>query len=138
MRILLGILILLLTLNSFSQKYGLVHQDSPCYNTDTDTTIYFITDTPADFRYGNDSTLKGRINRFLFSELIWPSQDDCVGTAYIQCIAEKDGSLSNFTLIRGFCKEFDNEAMRVVKIMPKWGPCKKGWKNCPVVCSNSG
>ena len=42
------------------------------------------------------------------------------GTVYVQFVVEKDGSKSNVVVLRGVAEELDAEAMRVVKIMPKW------------------
>lgn len=100
-----------------------------CPRFDHDTSICLNVDTLPDFKFGNGLTLKDRINEFLYSQLKWPSEADCNGTSYIQVIIECDGSLSNFRLIRGFCEEFDAEAMRVVKLMPKWSPAIRSGKS---------
>jgi periplasmic protein TonB len=44
------------------------------------------------------------------------------GRVYIQYVIEKDGSVSNVFPIRGLSYAFQNEAMRVVKLMPNWSP----------------
>lgn len=44
------------------------------------------------------------------------------GTVYISFIIEKDGSLSNVSVVSGIGLGCDEEAMRVVKMMPKWIP----------------
>jgi hypothetical protein len=111
---------------SFTLPIKIPYTVFKCLSTNNDTSIYWNVDTLPDFKFGNDSTLRGRINEFLFSQLKWPSDADCIGTDYVQVVVEKNGSLSNFKLLRGFCKEFDDEAMRVVKLMPQWTPAKKG------------
>jgi len=52
------------------------------------------------------------------------------GTTYIGFVIEKDGSISNVEVKKGIenGKLLDEEAMRVVKIMPKWYPGKQGGK----------
>lgn len=47
------------------------------------------------------------------------------GKVYIQFIIEKDGSLSNIKIVRGIDPTLDNEAVRVIKSMPKWIPGKQ-------------
>jgi TonB family protein len=37
-------------------------------------------------------------------------------------VVEKDGSLSGITIARGINKEADEEALRVVKLSPRWKP----------------
>lgn len=44
------------------------------------------------------------------------------GTVYITFVVEPDGSLSNFRVLRGIGGGCDEEAVRVIKEMPKWKP----------------
>ena len=44
------------------------------------------------------------------------------GRVFIGFVVEKDGSLSSFQVLRGVCDEIDAEAVRVLKMMPKWKP----------------
>lgn len=46
------------------------------------------------------------------------------GTCYVTFVVEKDGSISGAKLLRDFvnCPECDQEALRVVKMMPNWIP----------------
>lgn len=44
------------------------------------------------------------------------------GTVYISFIVEVDGSISNVTVVSGIGLGCDEEAVRVVKLMPKWVP----------------
>lgn len=50
------------------------------------------------------------------------------GKCYIQFVIDVDGSVTNVELMRGFDKECDAEALRVVNSMPKWKPGKKDGK----------
>ena len=44
------------------------------------------------------------------------------GRVFIGFVVEKDGSVTNVNVLRGVCEDLDNEAIRVVKAMPKWNP----------------
>lgn len=44
------------------------------------------------------------------------------GRVFIGFVVEKDGSVTNVSVMRGVCEELDNEAVRVVKAMPRWTP----------------
>jgi TonB family protein len=44
------------------------------------------------------------------------------GTVYITFIIEKDGTLTNAKVLRGIGSGCDEEALRVVNMMPKWNP----------------
>lgn len=55
------------------------------------------------------------------------------GRVYISFIVEPDGSISNVELLRGIGAGCDEEAMRVVKAMPKWSPGRQCGKAVRVV-----
>ena len=44
------------------------------------------------------------------------------GRGFVQFVVEKDGSLSSFQVLRGVSDDIDAEAVRVLKMMPKWKP----------------
>ncbi len=44
------------------------------------------------------------------------------GMVYVKFVVEKDGSLSNVTLLRGIGGGCDEESLRLVEEMPKWNP----------------
>ncbi|MBO4645740.1 MAG: energy transducer TonB [Bacteroidales bacterium] len=44
------------------------------------------------------------------------------GVVLLEFVVEKDGTISNITVLRGVCEALDEEAIRVVKAMPKWKP----------------
>lgn len=47
------------------------------------------------------------------------------GRVFIKFIVEKDGSISNVEVNRSVDPDLDNEALRVIKNMPKWNPAKQ-------------
>ena len=47
------------------------------------------------------------------------------GTVYVQFVVEKDGSISDVKVVRGIGGGCDEEAVRVVKSMPRWKPGKQ-------------
>lgn len=54
------------------------------------------------------------------------------GTVVIRFVVNADGSLSDFTLVKGIGGGCDDEAMRIVRAMPNWIPGKQGNQNVPV------
>ena len=50
------------------------------------------------------------------------------GRVFVGFIVEPDGSISNVKMLRGIGGGCDEEAMRVIKSMPKWKPGKQGGK----------
>jgi len=66
--------------------------------------------------------------KFLSKHLKYPaiSQENGVqGIVSVQFIVEKDGSISNPKVIKGVDPYLDKEALRVIKLMPKWNPGKQ-------------
>lgn len=69
-----------------------------------------------------------------------PAQEAGIqGRVTIRFVVTKDGNISDVTVVRGIDKLCDNEAVRVVKAMPKWNPGKQNGRavavyfNLPVV-----
>ena len=54
------------------------------------------------------------------------------GRVFITFIVEKDGSLTNFKVVRGIGHGCDEEAIRVAKMMPNWEPGKQRGKEVRV------
>ena len=54
------------------------------------------------------------------------------GTVYVNFVVEKDGSITQIKIIRGIGGGCDEEAMRVVQMMPKWKPGKQRGKEVRV------
>lgn len=54
------------------------------------------------------------------------------GTVYVTFVVEKDGSISDVRVLRGIGGGCDEEAIRVVKEMPKWEPGKQRGKEVRV------
>jgi protein TonB len=68
-------------------------------------------------------------NEYLAKNIVYPdyaTQKGIQGTTYISFIISTDGSVTNVKVLRGIGGGCDEEAMRVVREMPKWIP---GWQN---------
>lgn len=50
------------------------------------------------------------------------AKNNIQGRIIVQFIVEEDGSLSDITVVRGIGSGCDEEAIRVIKKMPKWKP----------------
>ena len=89
-----------------------------------DTTIYTEVEIMPEYQGGTDS-----MRRFINENLQWnPNLGGIEGAVLVGVIVEKDGSLSNFEIIRSLVSIWDKEAIRVIKLMPKWIPGKKDGK----------
>ena len=54
------------------------------------------------------------------------------GKVFVSFVVEKDGSVSNVTVIRGIGYGCDEEALRVISKSPKWKPGKQNGRNVRV------
>ncbi|MBC7863033.1 MAG: TonB family protein, partial [Bacteroidia bacterium] len=73
-----------------------------------------------EFPGGQDS-----LQKFLRENIKYPksAKDAKIeGTVYIRFTVGKDGTIKNVVLVKGQNQDLANEALRVVKLMPKWKP----------------
>ncbi len=65
-------------------------------------------------------------------------EEGIMGNVLIRFMLEKDGSISDITVLRGVCEVIEQECRRVMKYMPKWMPGMKNgkpvrvWYNLPI------
>mgnify|MGYP000704684483 CR=1 FL=1 len=88
----------------------------------TTSDIHQVVDVKPEFKGGSDKMYK-----FLSSNIKYPQKaklENIKGRVYIRFIVEKDGTLTDPKVLRGIGSGCDEEALRVVKLMPKWFPGK--------------
>ena len=78
------------------------------------------------FQCFNQSIMKHIGKNFKFPEMA--RQMGIQGRIYVNFVVEKNGSISNVTIARGVDKLLDDEAIRVVKTLPKFQPAKQRGK----------
>lgn len=84
------------------------------------------TQTPPEYATGQDEMIK-----FLATNINYPEEArkaGISGTTYITFTVSEDGSLKGIAVKKGFNAACDAEALRVVKLMPKWKPGTKDGK----------
>ena len=65
----------------------------------------------------------GNIQQFLRAHLVWPAgrkNKNVEGRVIVKFYIDRDGSCSQFKVLRSLNPSFDAEALRVLKLMPKW------------------
>ncbi|MBK9271462.1 MAG: energy transducer TonB [Saprospiraceae bacterium] len=73
--------------------------------------------------------------KFIQSNMKYPAiarENDIQGTVVVQFVVGPNGSISKVNVARGIGGGCDEEAVRVVKSMPKWKPGKHNGKAVPV------
>ena len=102
------------------------YTDYKCKTIDNPTTTYWKVDKYAQFRYKGEKETKESLEKFIGENGIWPSQDDCIGKVYVRVIINEKGELSDFVILRGLdgCRGFNEEALRLIGLMPNWKPAE--------------
>jgi protein TonB len=110
---------LLLILTLFSVNKSAIAQNSS-------EEIFSVVEAAPTFVGGDEARIK-----FISKNLKYPSaaiDQNIQGTVYVSFVVETDGSITNVTLKRDIGGGCGEEAMRVVKLMPKWNPGKQKGK----------
>ncbi|MFO7873864.1 MAG: energy transducer TonB [Bacteroidales bacterium] len=82
--------------------------------------IFMVVEDQPQFPGGEEAR-----QRFLEENLRYPQmarEAGIQGTVFVTFVVEPDGSVSNVEILRGIGGGCDEEAIRVVKQMPKWEP----------------
>ncbi len=69
-----------------------------------------------------------KLLEFIYANIQYPAiarENGVSGTVYIRFVVERDGNISNIESIRDIGAGCSDEAIRVVKLMPKWNPGKQ-------------
>lgn len=98
--------------------------DKPVAITDYDNVIFERAEQMPLFPGGSNAMMK-----YLQKNLRYPaaaSENGIEGRVTVSFVIEKDGSISNATVVKGGNSSLDREALRVVLAMPKWKPAMIG------------
>ena len=85
-----------------------------------ETEVFMIVETMPSFP-GGDAAL----NRFLADNIKYPTiaqENGISGRVFINFVVNRDGQIVDAKVVRGVDPALDQEAIRVVKMMPKWNP----------------
>lgn len=119
-------ILLMACLSVFGQRAKKEKNDS------TENIVYTIVEKMAVFPGGNEKMI-----RYIQTHQQYPPKaklEGRGGVSYITFIVEKDGSLSDIKVLKGASggTDLDEEALRIVKSMPKWKPGKQNGKKVRV------
>ena len=65
------------------------------------------------------------MNKYIVEHVVYPEiarESDIQGRVFVTFTVGKDGSISDVVVMRGVHPSLDQEAIRVIKSMPKWKP----------------
>ena len=75
------------------------------------------------------------LSKFLKTNIHYPQlarEDGTNGTVYVTFVVNKTGKISNIKILRGIGSGCDEEAVRVIRMMPDWKPGKQNGAAVPV------
>ena len=84
--------------------------------------IFVAVEQPAEFPGGAAAMMKWLSNNIRYPESA--QQNGISGRVVVKFVVEKDGSIGSPSIVKGVDRDLDQEALRVVKRMPKWQPGK--------------
>ncbi len=77
-----------------------------------------IFDTCPQFSKGEAAFYK-----YISRNLHFPKgQEEVTGKVWVRMVIEKNGNITNVSIVRGVTNEMNKEALRVIKASPKWKP----------------
>ncbi len=82
--------------------------------------IFTVVEDQPGFPGGDEARM-----RFLQENLRYPTmarEAGIQGTVFVTFVVERDGSVTDVRVLRGIGGGLDEEAVRVVRMMPKWNP----------------
>ena len=90
---------------------------------EADDEVYKIVEEMPQFPGG-----AAKMMEYVQQNLIYPEEaraNNVQGRVFVNFIIERDGTISNVEVKRGIGSGCDEEAVRLVKLMPKWTPGKQ-------------
>lgn len=81
---------------------------------------------------GGEQAMFAYLNRLI----AYPRQardHEIEGTVYVQFVVEASGAITNPRVVKGLGYGCDEEALRIVNMMPRWTPGQQGARNVPVM-----
>lgn len=88
-----------------------------------DSEVFAVVEEQPQFPGGNVAMMK-----FLADNIIYPveaQEKGLEGRVIANFVVEKDGSITDLKIVRGIDPLLDNEALRIIKMMPDWEPGKQ-------------
>ena len=121
----MSLCIFIVVLVNAEQKDIPMNSDKKEVRKDSVDTIKVVKEKPVKINCCFDPmpSFPGNIQQFLRTHLVWPAgrkNKNVEGRVIVKFYIDRDGSCSQFKVLRSLKPSFDAEALRVLKLMPKW------------------
>lgn len=93
---------------------------------ESDVVLFSVVETMPQYPGGNNGLIQ-----YIGSNLIYPAyaqENGIQGRVIVQFWVETDGTIKDVVVVRGIDPSLDQEAIRIVKSMPKWKPAMQRGK----------
>jgi len=117
---LIVIFILLSLVNQMMAQSESIGTDKKMKRTKKDNKIYNLIEEGAEFPGGMNKLFEFANKNILYP--ITALNDSIYGRVTVQVIIEKDGGIREIKVVKGIRQDIDEEAIRLIKSMPKWVP----------------
>jgi len=119
---------LLISFSGFAQeneKRGTIKiEKSTCKRLKDNDSVYSIVDSMPEFRGGADSLFQWMNHHIKYP--VKAIKEERFGTVFCSFVVLKDGKISDINVMKGVYSDFENEAVRLIKLMPDWIPGRCG------------
>ena len=95
-----------------------------------ETQIFMVVESMPEFPGGEPSLYKYLAENIKYPQMA--KESGIQGRVFVTFVVERDGSVTDVRVLRGIGGGCDEEAIRVVKAMPKWTPGKQRGKSVRV------
>lgn len=109
-----------LSKDSLGVVYITKNAEAPAKKLDADEQVFFIVEDMPEFPGGDDALRKYIANKVKYPEDA--VKNGIQGKVYVTFVVSKDGSVANAKVVRGVDSSLDQEALRVIRELPKWKP----------------
>jgi TonB family protein len=82
--------------------------------------VYTVVEKMPSYPGGDDARVQFMVGNIKYPETA--VKNKVMGTVYVTFVIKADGSISDVKVLRGIGSGCDEEAVRVIKLMPKWNP----------------
>ncbi len=104
----------------FDTKYDPVVDPEEKGGADITDSAMIVVDFDAEYPGGVTA-----MKQFIAEKITYPEEERQIGmegTLYVSFVVERSGAVSNVEVARSLSPNLDNEAVRVIRMMPKWKP----------------
>ena len=93
--------------------------DKPFIDSVSKVQYFIIVDSMPEYPGGQREMMN-----FFIANFKYPAKVDACCSVYVSFIIDTSGNMIDLKIVRGLQEDFDNETLRVMRLMPKWKPGK--------------